>query len=113
MLLELIILEWLLFAGPEHLTTKIEFVEKSSSYHGYCYHGSRTIHINPEHWDSIPYVWKRELIFHELGHCEFNLLHEPMNKVAIMRPKVYSTDVLGTNWEQLLDSLQFTINYKE
>jgi len=46
---------------------------------GVCYvwsDGYREIQINSMHWSNFSEEQKEQLIFHELGHCVFNLGHD-------------------------------------
>jgi hypothetical protein len=44
--------------------------------------GYREIQINPEHWSSYSDLEQEQLIFHELGHCVFDLKHDDSFMVA-------------------------------
>lgn len=46
---------------------------------GVCYvwsDGYREIQINSQHWSSFSEEQKEQLVFHELGHCVFDLNHD-------------------------------------
>lgn len=67
-----------------------------------------TIVINLNHWNEISDVHRKELVFHELGHCSHGLTHRWTEN--IMRPRTYSTKPDGSNWEELVDRMQEQIN---
>ena len=64
----------------------------------------REIIISKTRWDQLSFVHKRELIFHELGHCVLDLDH--VKSEDIMRDKKYATKPDGSNWNKLLDRMQ-------
>lgn len=108
-MIAMILMEWFLAFGMWPTTT-IRIVDYMDNRHAMCfkpYGGYTYIRVNETHWNSIPYVHKRELLFHELGHCEFNLRHpNDVTIPAIMRPYVYSTELDGSNWKQLLEDMK-------
>lgn len=73
------------------------------SFQAFCRYKTKTIYIDKAHWDSLPFVHKRELIYHELGHCHFYLRHAPE---GIMKMGVYSTKLDGSNWKQLVRDMK-------
>jgi hypothetical protein len=79
---------------------------KWHGYVDYTYHPKtrevidRKIIINLNHWKDIHPAHRRELIWHELGHCVFGLKHS--DNVDIMRPRVYSTQTDYSNWDVLV-----------
>lgn len=74
-------------------------------YHDYR-HNKTFINVNYGHWKSLPYVHQRELIYHELGHCELDLRHAPRGTEAIMKAMSYSTKLDGSNWRKLVNKLE-------
>lgn len=76
----------------------IVFEKLNPHYAGTCYiwsDGYRQISINKNHWDSYSEEQREQLIFHELGHCVYNLghndLHENNCPVSIMRSFMFSS----------------------
>lgn len=65
---------------------------------------NKKVKINLNHWNSIPAVHRKELLFHELGHCSLCLKH--VNHVGIMRQRQYSTKLDGSNWRELLENMK-------
>jgi hypothetical protein len=64
------------------LSVPIVFKQLHSSKAGVCYmwsDGYREIEINSTHWVNFSEEQKEQLIFHELGHCVFNLGHDDSN----------------------------------
>lgn len=57
----------------------VVFKELDSSKAGVCYvwsDGYREININSEHWASFSEEQREQLLYHELGHCVFDLNHD-------------------------------------
>lgn len=94
------------------VTTKIEFERVDDDEHGFCIHNTKTVRLNLVHFEKLPLRHKRELIYHELGHCEFQLKHEPEDKVAIMRPIVYSTTPDISNWDDMVSYMRSKVDGK-
>lgn len=96
---------------------EIEFSSKACNYannncnwHGYADMKTHKIILNYNHWLDIPNVHRKELVFHELGHCVTEIGHPHNNKIPnIMRPKVYSTKLDGSNWDELIKRMKIHI----
>jgi hypothetical protein len=76
------------------------------NWHGYYSYKEERIVINHNHWKEIHPAHRRELIWHELGHC-IGLRH--VTTVDIMRPRVYSTKTDYSNWDYLVKRLGLQI----
>lgn len=66
------------------VNTPIAFVPQTGVVVGKCttyYDGHRQIEIDPVFWNTIPLNQQTVLIFHELGHCVLNRLHN-WNRMA-------------------------------
>jgi len=74
--------------------------------HGQCV--DNRILLNKKHWYSINNWEKKELLYHELGHCYFGLGHN--NKISIMNPfpkaTYYHVKEDGSNWKSLVEELK-------
>lgn len=110
-------LEFAAVFGSDIGKCPIEFSSKACLHdelHGCDWHGYAQMHptprkivINHNHWKDIEPVHRRELIWHELGHCVYDLRHS--DEVDIMRPRVYSTKHDGSNWDYLVKRLALQI----
>lgn len=103
-----IMLEWALIFGfwPE---TPVTFIDYRDDRHAMCFrpiHGPRYIRVNTSHWNRIPYVYKRELMFHEFLHCERQCNANHVDFPDIMKPVVYDTLLDGSNWETLVNQVK-------
>jgi len=67
---------------------------------------TKKIIINYNHWVKLDPVHRKELMYHELGHCALNLKH--VSTIDIMRPRVYSTHKDGSNWDELVERMKAT-----
>ena len=75
--------------------------------HAYCSLDRDEVVIHKPHWDKISVVEKRELIYHELGHCVLDLRHpNPHCRGEIRCPRTYDTLPTGENWEELLSRMK-------
>ena len=75
--------------------------------HGWCFFFGDYIFINKQHWAKIDIHEKRELIYHELGHCVLNLGHN--DDISVMNPFPPSTSYWvssGISWEFLVKELR-------
>jgi hypothetical protein len=62
-----------------NVSVPVIFKELDSNKAGVCYvwsDGYREIGINSKFWPNFSEEQKEQLIFHELGHCKFNLNHD-------------------------------------
>jgi hypothetical protein len=62
-----------------NVSVPVIFKELDSNKAGVCYvwsDGYREIEINSKSWPNFSEEQKEQLIFHELGHCVFNLDHD-------------------------------------
>lgn len=72
-----------------------------------CITNTNNIYLNADHWKDLNFFQKRELLYHELGHCVLGLSHNPDR--SIMNPftkNVYHTDSRGFNWPWLVSELK-------
>lgn len=78
--------------------------------HGYCPY--KVMFINKEHWATINKWEKKELIYHELGHCILGLGHNTDISIMNSLPKdtFYHVKKNGSNWKSLLEDLKNRIN---
>jgi hypothetical protein len=67
---------------------------------GYCI-PSFGILINEDRWATFGPYQKRELMFHELGHCVLGLNHSD----GLMSPKMHRESELKENWKAWVDDL--------
>jgi hypothetical protein len=74
--------------------------------HGWCENNVMT--LNSDCWQVINKWEKKELVYHELGHCWLNLGHN--NDISIMNPFPKATNYHvkedGSNWKSLLKDLK-------
>ena len=77
------------------------FARLESEVAGYCI-PTFGILINEDGWDSYEEYQKKELIFHELGHCALGLSH---SDDGLMTSKMHSEKELKENWNRWLDLL--------
>lgn len=60
-----------------HISIKlVDKLDKDSVIIGLCYPDDKTIHIKRSFWTGASAISKTNLIFHELGHCDLNRLHD-------------------------------------
>lgn len=83
---------------------KVEIVDEDLDSHARCNYVTRTMKFNKRHWKTLPFVHKRELVYHELGHCALNLGH--VYSQDIMRPRLYATELDGSNWKELIERMR-------
>lgn len=105
---------------------------ENENYQGVCFEytdGTKEVIIRQEWWDSVSDVYKRSLLFHELGHCRLGRDHlddtydvdgksykvSMMNSV-IVRPTVYNTysdeyhtELFTQDTTALFESLDLTV----
>lgn len=106
-LLMLLVLQFEMdFNHPVESHIKFEYVEDDT--HAMCIHATNEIRINLFHWDKLPLMHKRELVYHELGHCEFQLRHT--EDAGIMRILQYSSN--GRNWNKLVKDMKKMVRDK-
>ena len=82
----------------KHIKITISDVEG----HARCIHSTKTVLINKEFWNKISNINKKELIYHELGHCALNLRHSS----GIMKMKTFQTDEDDSNWNELVEEMK-------
>lgn len=78
---------------------------KDPDVHARCQITPNNIVVNFNHFKTLPLRHQRELIYHELGHCELMLKHV-FGYPAIMRGRVYSTEKKSRNWPKLLQDMK-------
>jgi len=92
------------------LDTGIEDAEGNTTSHGYCEPFKKKITLDKEYFENLPFIYQRELLYHELGHCALGLNH--VEEEDIMRPRVYSTNKDGSNWKYLVNKMKKRYNDK-
>lgn len=92
---------------------QVEIVDEPRISHARCeYYQSKltgkafepTMVFNRNHWETIGFYHRRELVYHELGHCALFLRHNYGE--SIMRPRDYATKLDGSNWNELLELMK-------
>ena len=72
----------------------------------YCEYSTKHIIVNLDHWKTINKWQKKELIFHELGHCVCGLWHiqgeDIMNPFS---PTGYQVKSDGSNWRKMVTKM--------
>ena len=63
----------------------------------------RIIYINPEYWYKNNILARKILLYHELGHCDLDLLHS--NNYTIMYPYLFDTYTFSLDPEYYLNEL--------
>jgi hypothetical protein len=84
-------------------TAPILFSFETGDYHGFCDHATGAVFVNYWHFQSLKPINKKELIYHELGHCTLGLRHV-FGRLSIMRPVEYSAT--EDNWRYLLEEMK-------
>ncbi len=90
-----------------NISSKIEFTSANRELHAKCFHKTKTIKVNRDHWKTLPLHHKKELLYHELGHCELNLRH--VRTADIMHPRAYSTKADSSNWDALISRMKASV----
>jgi len=82
--------------------------------HGYCVSNHKIV-LNIQHWSGINDWEKKELIYHELGHCFLGLGHN--SDISIMNPfpktTYYHVKKDGSNWHNLVIELKNRVNNRK
>jgi hypothetical protein len=65
----------------------------------------KVITIKESAWAAASNHTKRNLLYHELGHCALNLNHLEANAVAIMNPKLLSDELSAPSWFNLVRNM--------
>ena len=115
--MELILYFLLCFNLDFHMNSKVnfKFVENLGQRiengeilvtHGVCDHKKNIILLNKAHWYSLDFYNRKELVYHELGHCVLNMSHAGKEEIDIMRPIKYSANPNGSNWNYLVDKMK-------
>lgn len=97
----------------------IEF-GNSADEAGTCYSGfdGRHIEINEQIWNDYDDTYRKLLIYHELGHCLLNRVHDQKLREnrypeSIMNPNIVSiTEIWDTDSEYYLNELFTSDQYK-
>lgn len=63
-----------------------------------------SIYINMEAWRSLSFIHKKELLYHEYGHCTLNLGH--IKTPGIMRGKIFDAKENGLNWKWMVEAMK-------
>ncbi len=53
---------------------EMQFYELDDNYDGMCDNG--VVYISPSHWAKLQEGAREQVIFHELGHCVFHMVHD-------------------------------------
>lgn len=79
---------------------------------GICYYrmdGVGEIQIKSSHWEKISYAEKKQMLYHELGHCVMNLDHDDKfyqwpcgNARSIMNSYVLNKEMIDRCWSDML-----------
>lgn len=86
--------------GCHPLPTKVYFQALSGDKAGLCHFGGIVL-IDKKKWDSyLPYE-RRELVFHELGHCSLLKRHGG----GIMSPKMHDESEIIESWDDWVRDL--------
>lgn len=75
---------------------QIYFAELEDGIAGYCLRPG-IILLNSKRWDKFGPYQKREVVFHELGHC---VLHQEHTALGIMSDSMHSEDELELMWDK-------------
>jgi hypothetical protein len=98
--------------------TTVEFETLEDDAVGVCDMSDNEIKIDPEYWYNADDYEKEELIYHELGHCVFNLEHNEdlvqmpnmpvgaMMPVSIMYPYTLDSTLYAENRDYYLAELK-------
>jgi len=99
---------------PIELSSKAcAYNDSSCDWHGFYSYKDKKIVISYNHYKDLPSIRKRELVWHELGHCAANLRDIRSHKGPdIMRQRVYSTHADGGNWDELVKRMEQQIKEK-
>lgn len=77
---------------------------------GYCNFANDTsrpiIDIDPNYWRLASDDMKLRIAIHELGHCEFGLLHAMNNPFRIMYYDMSDLDISERQWEHFLKFIE-------
>lgn len=83
------------------MNVDIYFARLESDIAGYCI-PTFGILINENGWHSYEEYERKELIFHELGHCALGLQH---TENGLMTPKMHTEQEIKKNWDAWLNLL--------
>jgi hypothetical protein len=70
----------------------------------YCVPGYRIV-VSKNKWDKLNEIERKTLVFHELGHCAFNMDHAPPTMVDIMSPELLEGELAADNWNYLIKEM--------
>lgn len=93
------------FSADFGIPVSTNIVFSSTTGQARCWHNSNLVEINLEHWNSLPVIHKKELVYHELGHCALDIRHDNSNP-NIMQQFTYASKADGSNWPKLLEDLK-------
>lgn len=71
--------------------------------HGYCDKEHNTILLDPNFWKDSTIWQKRKVVYHEMGHCIYNLEHQPQY------PNIMDSNILTptvNNWTPLVEEFK-------
>jgi len=80
---------------------RTHFARLEENIAGYCV-SSFGILLNETKWKDMGEYQKRELVFHELGHCVLGLEH---TSLGLMAPSMHSEDELELMWPKYVELL--------
>lgn len=93
-----------MYTNAMHFDTAIVSEETpglSGEQVGYCMAPVRIV-ISKKFWQDSDYIEKKNLIYHELGHCALGLDHTASETLAIMNPYLLPPRLAQKNWETLV-----------
>jgi hypothetical protein len=89
-------------ATSHSVKSGISFGDAGQGNAGFCNFSQQQIQIDQTAWDSFGPDEREELIFHELGHCDFQLTHN-LKKIAVPEARFNNSD------EQEPESLMYPV----
>jgi Zn-dependent peptidase ImmA (M78 family) len=81
--------------------TDYYFAEIDESIAGYCV-PQFGILINSNRWNDLEPLQRKELVFHEFGHCVLGFEH---TEIGLMAPSMHSEEELELMWDKYLDMM--------
>ena len=98
-------IETMILTEENFPTVKDKLTRTNRRAHGTCYVG--LAQINLTFWKKANEWQKRKVVFHELGHCAYQLSHtkDPF-AFSIMNSVLWTVDDEGKNWPALVKELK-------
>ena len=81
--------------------TKLYFADLKGEAVGYCVPRFGIL-IDIDSWNKFGPLQRKELVFHELGHCVLSLEH---SELGLMAPNMHSEEELDMMWPKYLNLL--------